>query len=267
MPTLTRRRFLSSIGVGSVLSLSFISLQEQTKQSHTSSDIEIVGHRGANGLASQNSVEGITLAEKYGCDAVELDVQKTKDGRLILFHDPVFALSTDDGYGFVENTPYEEVKEYTVNGNEILTLEEGLEVVKETEMNLYLEMKSNDIFTDCYDVVQEYGLAERTTFLSLEQEHLNSIDAEIETGFISSAPIERSVEEAKTLNCEFVGTHYFPIQQESFITEASKNGLKSIIWSLVDTRESIEDALQSDADVIMVNRPDIVSQIQSDGSV
>lgn len=264
MPTLTRRRLLSSIGVGSVLSLSFASIQEQPTQSNTVSDTKIVGHRGANGLAPQNSTEGILLAEEYGCDAVELDVQQTKDGTLILFHNPVFALSTDKGYGFVENTPYSEVKEYTVKGNEILTLEDGLEVVQETDMNLYLEMKSNDIFTDCYETVQEYGLTDRTTFLSLEEAHLDDIPPEVDTGFISSAPIERSVQNALELNCEFVGTHYSPIQQASFITEASNNGLKSILWSLVDTRESIEDALQSDADVIMVNRPDIVAQIKAE---
>lgn len=50
-------------------------------------DILVVGHRGAAGLAPENTLAAIATALRWGVDAVELDVQLTRDGELVLYHD------------------------------------------------------------------------------------------------------------------------------------------------------------------------------------
>lgn len=47
----------------------------------------VVAHRGAWGSAPQNSVEAFDAAVKLGCDAIELDVRRTADDRLVVVHD------------------------------------------------------------------------------------------------------------------------------------------------------------------------------------
>jgi len=47
----------------------------------------IVAHRGAWGAAPQNSLEAFDDAVALGCDAVELDVRRTADGRIVVVHD------------------------------------------------------------------------------------------------------------------------------------------------------------------------------------
>jgi glycerophosphoryl diester phosphodiesterase len=47
----------------------------------------IVAHRGAWGEAPQNSLQAFEDAVALGCDAVELDVRRTSDGRLVVVHD------------------------------------------------------------------------------------------------------------------------------------------------------------------------------------
>lgn len=47
----------------------------------------IIGHRGAKGIAPENSLSGFTKAIELGIDGVELDVHLTKDGKLIVIHD------------------------------------------------------------------------------------------------------------------------------------------------------------------------------------
>jgi glycerophosphoryl diester phosphodiesterase len=47
------------------------------------------GHRGARGLAPENTLEGFALAFALGCDSVELDVALTRDGIPVVLHDPV----------------------------------------------------------------------------------------------------------------------------------------------------------------------------------
>jgi glycerophosphoryl diester phosphodiesterase len=47
----------------------------------------IIGHRGAAGLALENSTESIRAALRLDVDAVEFDVHRTKDNKLVVIHD------------------------------------------------------------------------------------------------------------------------------------------------------------------------------------
>lgn len=49
--------------------------------------MKVIGHRGAAGLALENTVESIHAAIKAGVDGIEFDVRTTKDGKLVLSHD------------------------------------------------------------------------------------------------------------------------------------------------------------------------------------
>ncbi|HUB15890.1 MAG TPA: glycerophosphodiester phosphodiesterase family protein [Acetobacteraceae bacterium] len=48
----------------------------------------IIGHRGARGLAPENTLAGFRAAIALGVDAVELDVALTADGVVVVSHDP-----------------------------------------------------------------------------------------------------------------------------------------------------------------------------------
>lgn len=48
----------------------------------------ILAHRGASGDAYENSLAAFELARRQGADGVELDIHATRDGRLIVHHDP-----------------------------------------------------------------------------------------------------------------------------------------------------------------------------------
>jgi glycerophosphoryl diester phosphodiesterase len=53
----------------------------------TSSAIELQGHRGARGLAPENTLPGFELALGIGVDTLELDVGVTRDGVVVIHHD------------------------------------------------------------------------------------------------------------------------------------------------------------------------------------
>jgi glycerophosphoryl diester phosphodiesterase len=48
---------------------------------------EVIGHRGAAGLAPENTVESFEAAVAAGADRVEFDVRRTRDGHAVVFHD------------------------------------------------------------------------------------------------------------------------------------------------------------------------------------
>ena len=67
------------------------------------------GHRGAMDFAPQNTLPSFLLAQKQGADGVELDVQLTRDGTLVVFHDArVDALT--DGRGPVAALTWDQVR-------------------------------------------------------------------------------------------------------------------------------------------------------------
>ncbi len=49
--------------------------------------MKVIGHRGAAGLALENTIESIKAAKKAGVDAIEFDVRLTSDGHFVLCHD------------------------------------------------------------------------------------------------------------------------------------------------------------------------------------
>jgi glycerophosphoryl diester phosphodiesterase len=63
-------------------------------------DVVRIGHRGAAALAPENSLAAVEAAVEHGVDAVELDVVRGLDGRLVLAHGPAVppdAPSLDEG--------------------------------------------------------------------------------------------------------------------------------------------------------------------------
>jgi len=50
--------------------------------------MKIIGHRGARGLAPENTIASLLKALEHNVDEIEFDVRVTKDGVVILLHDP-----------------------------------------------------------------------------------------------------------------------------------------------------------------------------------
>ena len=67
----------------------------------------VLGHRGASGYAPENTMESFMLALDLGADGVELDVQMTKDGELVIIHDELID-RTSNGKGWIKDFTYEQ---------------------------------------------------------------------------------------------------------------------------------------------------------------
>ena len=65
------------------------------RQPSRSDGLLVIGHRGAAGLAPENTLAGFAAAVACGVDAVELDVHLTADGRLAVIHDERLDRTTD----------------------------------------------------------------------------------------------------------------------------------------------------------------------------
>ena len=65
-----------------------------------------IAHRGARAFAPENTVAAIRIARRTGANAVELDVQMSRDGELVVFHDDDLSRCSDAPHRFPEHTNY-----------------------------------------------------------------------------------------------------------------------------------------------------------------
>ncbi len=66
-------------------------------------------HRGFSGKYPENTMLAFEKAVEAGADGIELDVQLTKDGEIVIIHDETIDRTTD-GKGFVADYTYESRK-------------------------------------------------------------------------------------------------------------------------------------------------------------
>jgi glycerophosphoryl diester phosphodiesterase len=85
---------------------------------------KIIGHRGAAGLALENSHDSIRAALNHNIAAIEFDIQCTKDGKLVVMHDRHTGRTAEKKL-HVRNTTLAELRDLRLkNGQYIPTLEE-----------------------------------------------------------------------------------------------------------------------------------------------
>lgn len=122
------------------------------------SDVEVIAHGGAQGHAPGNTLPAFALALEQGADTLEMDLQLTADGEIVVIHDGIVDRTTDGtgavvdltlaelrqfdaGYGFEDvdgGTPYRG------QGVTIPTLTEVFETFPETPMIVELKTDAGE---------------------------------------------------------------------------------------------------------------------------
>lgn len=93
--------------------------------------MKIVGHRGARGLAPENTIKAIKTGLAEGVDGIEFDIHPTKDGHLVLLHDDSF-LRTCGVNKNVKSLTLDQIRKIrTKEGESIPTLQEALDAIDE----------------------------------------------------------------------------------------------------------------------------------------
>lgn len=108
-----------------------------------------IAHRGASGYAPENTIAAFDKAVKMKADYFELDVQRSKDGHLVVLHD-ITVDRTTDGSGYVGDLTLRELKQLDAGswfgeefaGEKIPTLDEVLDRYRGNNIGILIELKN-----------------------------------------------------------------------------------------------------------------------------
>ena len=161
-------------------------------------EVKIFAHRGASGYAPENTLAAFRLAEEQGSDGVELDVQLTKDGEVVVIHDEKID-RTSTGTGFVRDYTLEELKKFSFHnhmeayeGETIPTLEEVLNLLKPGKMEVNIELKTGifwypEIEEKTMEIVKKTGMEDRVIYSSFNHysiQEVRRLNPEAETAYL-----------------------------------------------------------------------------------
>lgn len=123
--------------------------------------VTVVAHRGASGYAPENTLASMRLGIAMHADLVEIDVQETRDHRLVVMHDRTLARTTDVEHVFPHRSPWR-VGDFTLAeierldagswkaaryaGERVPTLDQVLDTVQGTGTGLMLEAKNPELY-------------------------------------------------------------------------------------------------------------------------
>lgn len=226
----------------------------------------IVAHRGAKGLVKyENTIEAFQKAIDIGAEWIEIDLRKTKDNKIVVFHDPM-----------IENIY---IKEMTHNemieklGYNIPTLEEVLKFAS-NKVLLDIELKESGYVEEALEIIRKY--------LKVEQFHIRSFnddvivdtknyDSKIITSLLLGKDVKKKVirtrlselfpgRRIKKCGCDYVSAHY-RLLKFGFVKRMHKKNIAVCTWT-VNEEEIIRKLIKKvKVDSIVTDFPNLALKI------
>ena len=224
-------------------------------------------HRGASEYAPENTLSSFYLGLMQGANGIETDVQRTKDGVLVLFHDNTLDRVSNVSGKLSEYT-YEELLSFKIYGNctsgfydKIVTLEEFLEKFASYDIKFAIELKGEGVEEDTLSMIRKYGILKKTTFTSFNFEYIKKIkqmEPKARVGWLIGSPGDEEINKLLDISGEEMAPRAECITKEMMDVLRDK-GLAVRAWG-VFTVQLMKKMCDLNVDGMTVNFPDRLFQ-------
>ncbi|HEY7413593.1 MAG TPA: glycerophosphodiester phosphodiesterase [Ktedonobacteraceae bacterium] len=247
--------------------------------------LQRVAHRGGSHLAPENTMAAFRHALTMPIDAIELDVQMSRDGQAVIFHDNTIE-RLSDGEGNILDLDFAFLRSLNVAAHfsdgwpqreYIPTLREVLALVR-NRVHTYIEMKASkrDGVHGRYPhieeaVVREIRMAkaiDQVTIISFDWQLLHTVkqlEPDLETGVNVSADmwsgdnVDALIAQVNEIGCHWINMDY-KLATEAVVKEAHRHHLKCSLWT-VNALDEMRRLASLGVDALISDRPDLFAQI------
>ncbi|MFJ5292805.1 glycerophosphodiester phosphodiesterase [Streptomyces sp. NPDC088348] len=248
----------------------------------------VYAHRGASAYAPENTLESIDRARALGFDWVENDVQRTRDGVLVVIHDDTLTRTTDVKRVFPDRGPWR-VKDFTAAeiarldagswfdkrfaGARVPTLREYMERVGRNRQRLLLELKEPEAYPgierQILDLLDELGwldephVTRRLVVQSFSADSIRTVHAlrpDLRTAFLGTpnvADLPRYAAFTDQINPQHTTISAGWVAAVHRLLGAHGKPMEVDTW-IVDDAATARKVKEMGVDGIITNAPDVV---------
>lgn len=232
-------------------------------------DVMIVGHRGYSGLYPENTLVSFVAAANADVQWVEFDVRKSADGVLVIYHDDTLGRLVGDEMVTtgVKDFTYSQLLTLDAGayldqrfaGQQIPALDHVLSVLKDTDVNMVIELKDigddEDFAKEVYSRCREYDVLDRVIFASFRYDYLSEIKA-----LNYCQPIMLLRNKGRARLTERFPADYYNINADNMrqttIDKIHAAGAKAFVYT-VDDKARMCELIKMGVDGIVTDYPDL----------
>ncbi|MGB3144662.1 MAG: glycerophosphodiester phosphodiesterase family protein [Maribacter sp.] len=223
----------------------------------------IIGHRGAMGHETENTLPSIQKAMDLGVDMIEIDVFRIKSGEIVVFHDDTVDRLTN-GPGNIEEYNIFELRKLIVDGgHKIPMLQDVLKLI-DNKVALNIELKGAGT-ADKVNFIMNYYIENKnwsadnfliSSFNWDELREMRKYNPNVAIAVLTEENPTDAIEVAKELNAVAINP-YFKELNEEVASQIHDEGFKIYTWT-VNEPQDIEAMKDIGVDGIITNFPERV---------
>ncbi|MGG4410141.1 glycerophosphodiester phosphodiesterase [Niallia taxi] len=226
----------------------------------------IFAHRGYSARFPENTMRAFIEAEGTLANGIELDVQLTKDGEIVVIHDETVDRTTN-GTGYVVDYNYSDLRKlqasykFTESNVQIPSLKEVFEWMQSNNLLCNIEFKNNNVPYEGLEektiaLIREFGISDRIIFSSFNHYsmvHSYRIAPDIETAVLMSDRIYQPWIYAGALKAKGIHPNYKRITL-SMVKQAEANGIDVRPYTVNDPKK-MKEFIQAGISAIITDEP------------
>lgn len=209
----------------------------------------------------ENTLRSIKRAIEIGVDAVEVDVRRSKDDRLVLMHDVALDRTTN-GKGRVDSMTLEQLRTLDAGHGEVIpTLDEAIGLIT-GRIGAVLEIKEPETLSQVLSVVGDSGNSDRIAFASAWHDSLKTAKARFPGSrcevLLGCAPVNPAMPAALALDAKADGV----FMQRQFLSErvVGEAHAKSVMIGAgnVNNSDDLAEVMRLGVDEVGSDAPELI---------
>jgi glycerophosphoryl diester phosphodiesterase len=256
-------------GVATVVVLAFVGLAMLALvQSRRNEPVAVIAHRGASAAAPENTLAAFRLAVEQGADFVELDVQESADGEVLVVHDsdlmkvggaPLKIWETDAARLRTVDIGSRAGAQFA--GERVPTLAEALAVCR-GKVRVVIELKSyghdQKLEERVAAIVEAAGMVDDCVFMSLDQAMIERMKR-LRPSWRCGVLVAVAVGDLASLEADFFAVEA-RVATRRFVRRAHDAGRDVYVWTVNDPAWMLA-AMSHGVDGLITDRPDVARRV------
>lgn len=221
----------------------------------------IIGHRGAMGYETENTLASIQKALDFKVDAIEIDVFKIKSGEIIVFHDDEVDRLTNSS-GSIEEMNIIQVSNLQLQGGHRIPLLQDVLKLIDGKCKLNIELKGGNTAAKVHHIVNYYVDKKGwkledfiiSSFKWNELYDYRALDKDVAIAVLTEGDPLQAIAVAEELDAVAINPYFENLNRQN-LSKIQEKGFKVYTWTINEEKDILR-VRDLGVDGIFTNFPD-----------